>query len=113
MITLRILTIRSNPNFYEISDGPPKDGGESGDKKPEGKKKEEKKGGKKVDPKDIMKKRRERAICIDKVSRYILISILRHGSFLSGTLLLAAGLAMTCPLDGEVMTIDWQPSTFI
>ena len=75
MITLRILTIRSNPNFYEISDGPPKDGGESGDKKPEGKKKEEKKGGKKVDPKDIMKKRRERAICIDKVSRYILVSI--------------------------------------
>jgi len=53
------------------ADGPPKDGGESGDKKPEGKKKEEKKGGKKVDPKDIMKKRRERAICIDKVSRVV------------------------------------------
>ena len=34
-----------------------------------------------MDPKDIMKKRRERAICIDKVSRYSLISILRHGSF--------------------------------
>ena len=62
-------------------EGPPKEGGGKegeggpppppGGKEGEGGKKEEKKPSKKVDPKDIMKKRRERAICIDKVSRVV------------------------------------------
>ena len=63
-------------------EGPPKEGGgkegeggppppPGGGKEGEGGKKDEKKPSKKQDPKDIMKKRRERAICIDKVSRVV------------------------------------------
>jgi hypothetical protein len=33
---------------------------------------------KKIDPKEIMKKRRERAICIDRVSKAIKPFFLRH-----------------------------------